>query len=131
MPAASARSLSPASRSALRLSVAARFDAERSAVGEHHELMLRAFARNDVEPFFSSPPIGFDIAIPAGSHPDEDEIHIIVAMSLGAIPVHAPGKYLFELLLDGEAIAVHASSLRRARGKRRGRPPLRRGRAGP
>jgi hypothetical protein len=92
----------PAFPAGIPLSLAARFFADDSAVGEHHTVTLAVRGPNDIEPRFVAPGREFDVEKPPGMPPDA-LIHIVVAMTV-VLPIESAGTYHFDLLLDGERV---------------------------
>jgi hypothetical protein len=87
---------------AIPMSIAARFVADDSAMGEKHTLSAAVRGPHDVQPRFESPSLPFDVERPPDAPPDQ-LVHLVVALTV-LIPITEAGPYHFDLLLDGERV---------------------------
>src|SRR5579885_3663126 len=98
----------PDTPAAIPLSLGARFFANEDAIGESHSLSVIIHGPSS-DSRFESPALAFDVQRPEGG-PTEGIVNILVAVTV-VVPISGPGRYRFELLLDGEPVEERGDGL--------------------
>ncbi len=90
----------------LPLAVAARLTATRDEIGKDHAVGLRTFAPNSEETAFGAASFPLRLVEEDLELDVDPEISVLVAITVGALPVTEAGEYRVELLLDDVPIAT-------------------------
>jgi Family of unknown function (DUF6941) len=90
---------------ALPIAIAARFVAEPGELGTKQRLGLRAFGPDETEPFFTAPPLDVPLEPQGDEDPTDPVVSLLLAFTIGTVPLSKPGMYRFELLHDDEVAA--------------------------
>lgn len=84
---------------AVPLALAARFAADLEENGSSHFFTLRGLQPGG-ETLFESGRLEFTLSV-EGSDPDDPEISVLVAITMGTIPLAQPGRYEVQFFVDG------------------------------